>query len=305
MSRLPSYRPSGRISPRYVPMAAIALGLVIVAAWPYQKLITWIPFIYLNAVVYGVFLAVVWGASTLAARYGNNRNRLVAAVVGATIGLAAVGASHYVAYHALIDQVVTAGAESDGVSEASIRPVIEDAVTFGMYVDARLETGWSLGHGSSGGIPLHGAFVWLFWGLEALGLVAAGLYGGWSQPPFCEACQAWMPASTLAVQPNVAPEVIDRVATAGSLDELVARPARGTLDLGPPLQVAYTLHACEACTGGVFVSVAKQWDELGKRGPETRRQPLHDRLAMSRADVELLRARLAEPPVVAPEPWAR
>ncbi len=129
------YRASGRISPRFAVGAAAAIVGAAVLAWPYQKLIGWIPYIYLNLLIYlGAALAVGFLAA-LASKWGQNRNALVGALLGAVIGATLVATSHYVAYRTVVDDVVQQLKEH-GLSEGTAERAVGDTLTFGRYVES-------------------------------------------------------------------------------------------------------------------------------------------------------------------------
>ena len=136
MPRLPHYTPSGRTTLLFPVLAIVALGLGVALAWPYQALITWVPFIYINAIVYLVFGFGIAVLAMLPTKIGRNRNRVLGAVVGVVIGAGAIGGSHYFAYRRAVAAVVSEVAQTGASNADDVAAEVDHALTFGAYVEA-------------------------------------------------------------------------------------------------------------------------------------------------------------------------
>jgi hypothetical protein len=285
MSALARYRPSGRSSVRLIPMGLLAIAVGIGLAWPYQALVTWVPFIYINAVVYVVFAALLGGGVYLASALGKNRNRWLGAVLGIVVAVSAAGASHYFAYRGAVNDVIE---EVAPASEAE-RAEIEKQLTFGMYVDLRVEAGWSLGRRSSTGSgDLTGVFVWLIWGIELLGLLGAAVYGGIRVTPYCEKCSATLEEEELFVRDDLDLADIGILMHAQSAAALIEIPPRP--DVNPiGLRVTYACHACKTCDGDAYLTITQHTPAQSSDGDDTDEE-LHSQVTLSRAELERLLA---------------
>ncbi|MCE9573854.1 MAG: hypothetical protein K8W52_11960 [Deltaproteobacteria bacterium] len=296
MPRLPRYTPSGRTTALFFVMAIVVAALAALVAWPYQRLVTWVPFIYINAVVYLVFAFVVAVCAMAAIKIGRNRNRMLGAIVGAVIGASAIGASHWFAYrHAIAE--VTAELPAGAEDSPEVQAAMDEALTFGTYVRARVDTGWSLGRsGSSGKGDLTGLFVWLIWGIEALGVIGAAAYVGSQVEPFCEACGTWMKEREVWVRTDLDAASASALAHVVSADELLRPPV--ARDAPSRVKVAYTTYVCPTCASPGYVTLEKRWDEaMGDGRPsaapikyETKKETLLEVVELSRAQLAQLDA---------------
>jgi hypothetical protein len=294
MANLARYRPSGRTTPLFLLLTLVAMAAGAALAWPYQVLMTWIPYVYLNALVWLGLGAAVLFATIFVVNTGKNRNRVIGALAGLAIGASAVGASHYVAYSRLVDNVVdeVAKGEDAAETEAEIRHVL----TFSKYVDLRVEVGWSLGrHSSSSGKgDLTGVLVWAIWAIEALGIIGAGVFGGLHSEPFCEACTTAMVDRTLVTERPVDGQSLAALASAQSLDAVLAVPP---LPQQPtPTQLSYVAHECARCQGDVYLTVNKHWQEQGKNGLEAKSEVVQREVTVTRAQAGALVAALSRSP---------
>src|SRR5438552_12908373 len=93
-----TYRSSGRVGIRTLPLFALMTGIAAILAWLYQGLTRWIPIIQLNVVTVVGFACVVAGFMVMAVHAGNCRNRFVALLLSLPATLAILGASYYWAF---------------------------------------------------------------------------------------------------------------------------------------------------------------------------------------------------------------
>ena len=104
-TRFTTYRASGRLGPLTIAYFAAAIVAAAGAAWLYQMLMTWIPYIYVNLVLCGLFGAGLGAAGAFAVRRGHCRNRLFAFVLTLPLAAAGLGASYYWAYESTLAKI--------------------------------------------------------------------------------------------------------------------------------------------------------------------------------------------------------
>jgi hypothetical protein len=297
---LDAYRPSGRFDP--LALVGIAAVLVVAAAtaWLYQRLVDWIPFIYVNVFLTAGFGLVLGAALAAALRWGKVRSRLLALVAAAAVALVAEGASFHWAYrNALPDaygelrQLAAAAGE-----EAIPYDEFERVFTFDDWREARVESGWTLGRvgrSGGGGLELSGVFVYAVWLVELGILLVITLLLGAAVPrdPFCETCDRWTETKKLDLWPQVDTATLRRAVEAGDRTTLLApRPAPGSGDTA-----TYVLRSCPACRQGGFVGVSVSREERSaKNKVETKTEVVAPPFAVSSAERDALAAyRYPEP----------
>lgn len=284
MSELPRYRPSGGTSPWLIPAGLGAVGVGVLLAWPYQALVTWVPYIYINLVVYAGFAIALAVVVHLGSTLGRNRNRWLGALLGIVVAASAVGASHYFAYQRAVgdfqDEVESLTASGE------IAPEDVKTRTFHEFITARLQGGWSLGRRTADGKgDITGPLVWLFWSIEAVGLLAVAVYGGMRVSPYCEDCRVSLDKEPLFVRHDIDLGSIGELKSARSVEDIVTMPPRPDV-AHAGIRVNYACHACKTCMGATYLTVTQHWTE----GDEERSEELHEEVVMSRAQLDQLRA---------------
>ena len=170
------YKPSGKFSISGLVMA-IGLGVagMAIGSWVYGYLMAWIPFVYV--LVFGVIGYACAGAFVAGGgiAVGKIRNIPVALVIGTVVGAFAVYAAWVTWYYAWTSQ-----------QEFVYRPekllgVIQTLAVNGVWgMSGFTPTGWGL---------------YLFWIVEALGIMAGTIFGAYTavaDTPFCEDCEVWL-----------------------------------------------------------------------------------------------------------------
>jgi hypothetical protein len=267
-----------------VPAAVLAVAIAIGVAWPYQALVTWVPFIYINVVIWFVFAGIVGAAVVFACSFGHNRNRWIGVLVGLIAGTAAMGASHYWTYRSVYSDVVDELARERNVSRVEAEAAAQK-VTFGTYIDARVKTGWSLGRRGTTSGPLDGPFVWLIWGIEALGVLGAASWAGGRQTPFCEQCRRSLDEQQVFVRDDFDLADLTTLTEARSPETLVELPPRSEISpLG--LRVTYSVHACASCEGDVYLTIKSAMPKSGS--DETDERELQKHVVVGREDYQRL-----------------
>jgi len=267
-------------------MAILAIAAGMLLAWPYQALVTWVPYIYINLVVYVVFAGLLGGAAYLASALGKNRNRWLGIALGIVIATSAAGASHYFAYQRALDNVVEELASSDASAEQVAE--VASVLTFDRYVDLRVEVGWSLGRRSSDGAgDLTGPFVWAIWVVELLGLIGAGIYGGMRVAPYCERCNVTLDEEPMFVRDDLDLADLGVLMQAPSAATLIDIPPRPPSDAPPSgLRFVYALHACKTCSGAAYLTVTQH---TTASDGEDQTEELYTQVSLSPAEVDQLR----------------
>lgn len=274
MPRLPHYQASGRIAPRFLVVAAAASAAALGAGWVYQAL-TGLGYVALGMFLYLLFVLVVSILVVATGRLGHNRNR----AAGALVGLAIAGAGLASAYH-FDHQATAAAARAHG----------QGAMSFGAFVDHRVEAGWTLGkrHPGDRG-TLTGAWVWLAWGVEALGLAAVGLGFGVAFGPYCERCRRWMLAEALVSRPGCDRVAVDSVGRAATVEQVLSPPAAAVPP--GPYTLLYSAHRCPSCAADAYLTVVARHVVTTARGERGTRQTLHLQVAVPVERLAALRAR--------------
>jgi hypothetical protein len=285
---LTRYKPSGKTSARILPTALVGAALGVGLAWPYQAVIKWVPLIYINLVVWLVFAALVGGIVAFACSIGHNRNRFIGVLAGASIAVAAVGASHYWGYRSARSEIVDELTKSD-VTHAEAEALVASEVTFGRYIEARVDTGWSLGSGSSDGKgDLVGPLVWIIWGIEALGVLGAAVYFGGKGNPFCEKCNKSLDEHTLFTRTDLDLNDLTGISEAHQPETLVEVPPRGqTSAVG--LRVKYSAHVCPTCEGDAYLTVKSIMPSM-KEGESDEETTIHEEVVLQRSHYNRLLA---------------
>lgn len=270
---IPLYQPSGRFSPLVFAYAALAAIAMLAAGFIYQKLISWIPFIYLNFLLALGFAAVGFYAMTWVVKLGKCRNLMIACGLATLVGAAGAACTHYFAYeNALGEAVVEIRKEDPSVTEADIRREI----TFSKYLEIRADEGWSIGRrtsSGSGGLPIAGIFVYLVWLIEAGVIVAGPFLGAKSagNTPYCERPDCWADKTERVVR--LAGQTRDSVAAlaaADAVDDLIILPTATTASPNSNY-IVYDLQTAPNHSEEAFLTIAQETTSLNKEGKEERK----------------------------------
>jgi hypothetical protein len=258
----PSYRASGRFSPLTFALFAAAIVAAAGAAWLYQALMTWIPYIYVNFILCAGFGAALGVAGAYAVRRGHCRNRIVALVLSIPLAAAGIGASYYWAYRSTLSAIAEKNPETP--IEA-----IRGEVTFERWIDARKEAGWTMtsSHSSSSrksSPDISGAAVLVIWGLEALILlgITVLVVDTEAAKPYCERCEKWCTPKPLTLGGLGAADV-EHAVQLGDLMPLVDIQVRADGD--PARSLLLTGNVCEGCSDTAFLSVDEKTTTQGKK----------------------------------------
>jgi hypothetical protein len=262
-----SYRPSGRVRPLTLALFVVALIGGALAAWLYQSLMTWIPYIYVNLVLCAGFGAGLGAAGAFAVRRGHCRNRILALALALPLALVAVGASYYWGYRSTLATIAEKNAG------ASIDDIAGD-FTFARWLDARRRVGWTMS--SSHSTPsrrnspdISGAGVLVVWAVEALVLVglAVLVVDTEAQKPYCEGCGRWCTPKPLALAGLSRVDVAQAVQM-GDLMPLVDIAVRADGD--PARSLVLTGNVCESCSDTAFLSVDEKTTTQRKKQTSTK-----------------------------------
>jgi hypothetical protein len=287
---LTTYNPSGFFRPLTLVRAVAAAATAAVLAWPYQALVRWIPFIYLNAILCGMFAALVAALGMWAIKTGHCRNRAIALLIALPIAATAVGATYFWD----LRHAVTAVAEGTGVP----RDEIERELTFERYLQLKLEAGFTISNHGSGGTKLDGWGVWTVWGIEALIIFGVVVFLMWGEAsaPYCERCNRWAVPKKLVI-PGLGREQAAPLVERGDLTGLV--DLRAPPEPDPLLSLTYTATLCPNCKETGYITVEEKRITVSKRGKrDEKTQRLVKHAALSASDRERLLTRM-EPPAPA------
>ncbi|MFT7580160.1 MAG: hypothetical protein ACI9MR_001827 [Myxococcota bacterium] len=174
-----------------------------------------------------------------------------------------------------------------------IDSLIDQELTFGTYIEVRVESGLSAGgRGRRRGIDLSGVGVWMVWLIEALVIVAAGGYGPWKggKKPYCESQDRW-PDEKKEVITLDTPSRADLafVRNAATLAEVFKLPYDAVGDVCGRLELQSM--PCENPGVSGFLDVRHAWPAIKKNGKVVgESELLHESLSVTLAEVEALRA---------------
>ncbi|MBA2662436.1 MAG: hypothetical protein H0U74_09095 [Bradymonadaceae bacterium] len=289
-------------------LGALALGAVVLAV-PYQAIVTYIPFIYINMLVAAGMGYLLHIGITKAVKAGDCRNQALGALglcAGAALGLFAAVATHLASYElaflhlSLFDEM--AAEEVDQ---------LRAAVSRADFVASAVDQGWVIG--KSGGAPISGVFVWLVWAIEAAIIAGFASFGGWTAAsiPFCERCNQWteVEPDSLAVA-NLGVDFDDQIKRANQADQLIeiahtmtehnmvlaSHPDTEAAMVFNPLAI-YLLSRCPRCPDSNVLTIKKSFYSWDKNGAETVSDtPLREEVLLTAEDVEALaRVRAIKP----------
>ena len=287
-----TYQPSGKLNPLVLTFSIGAGVAMIGLGFVYQKLLSWIPLIYLNALlVFGYAMAGGF-MMQFAVKKGKCRNPMAAKVLGLVVGVVAILSTHRFAYQFALDEAIPEiMAEDPTVTEAELRAEI----TFDHYVEVRVEEGWSIGKpGRSGsGLPLKGIFVYIVWLIEAGAVVWWTCVGAnkMSQVPFIEAGDVWADQTEVVVR--LAGQTLASKADlseAGTLEQLIALPTANTAAPGSTYTI-YELAKSDAYPDEAYLTVALEELSYDKEGKlQAKRDVIWPHIIVTPKDVDALRA---------------
>jgi len=218
-----TYKPSGKFTPIFPLYLIGAFAVIIGLAWLYVRVLDWIPLIYISFLATAAFGFGCAMLLHLAVNVGKCRNVLLATLAGLLIGAGAIGAKHWMQYKYTLGEIAKIAATENGGENVSADEVGQQ-ITFPLYIDFRVKTGWSVGRrGSSGDIS--GIFVYGVWLLEALVVLACCvvLPRGKAKEPFSESSDKWADEET-ALLSYMVPEHLPVYEDVETLDDVLDFP---------------------------------------------------------------------------------
>lgn len=261
-----SYRASGRFGALTLALFAAAIVAGAAAAWLYQSLMSWIPYIYINLVLCGGFGAVLGVAGMYAVRLGHCRNRILAGVLALPLALVPVAASYYWSYRSTLATI----ADKSGTALETVR----EEIPFERWLDLRREVGWTMT--SSHSTPsrrnspdISGLGVVVVWGVEALVILAIALLlvDAEASRPYCERCGRWCSARPLTLG-GLGRDDVAQAVQLGDLMPLIDIQLRADGDRARSLLM--TGHVCAGCTDTAFLSVDEKTTTQRKKQTSTK-----------------------------------
>lgn len=286
MGRIEAYRPSGKLGPGAIPMG-LGAGLVaaVGAGWIYQRIVDWVPFIYLNAIATIVYGLVIGLAATFGLQMGKNRNPMLACIVVVFCSAVGIASTFHYSYNN-----VTAEIHDDLATDMEdAAPTLEEMraeISFKEYIDVRVEGGWEVFRSE-----LSGPLVWLVWLLEAGIVVGTGiaLARAGAKMPFCEACVAWPDEIAIGVAAGVDARAL-RAAAKKDLDGVLTPTVR---EDGGRIDAEYKAHACSGCDAR-FLTVELKWEATDKKGkPEEKTETILEHAIVTPEQVAKVQAAIS------------
>ncbi|MGZ3425069.1 MAG: hypothetical protein ACXVCV_00405 [Polyangia bacterium] len=262
-----SYRASGRFGALTVALFAAAIVAGAAAAWLYQSLMTWIPYIYVNLVLCAGFGAALGAAGVFAVRRGHCRNRVLAGALALPLALVAVGASYYWSYQSTLSTIVD---KNPGTTLEAVRAEIP----FERWFDAKKAAGWTMS--SSHSTPsrrnspdISGMGVVIIWAIELMTILAITLLlvDSEASKPYCERCGRWCTAKPLTLGGLTRTDV-EQAVQLGDLLPLIDIQVRSDGD--PARSLVLTGNVCEGCPDTAFLSVDEKTTTQRKKQSSTK-----------------------------------
>jgi hypothetical protein len=262
-----SYRASGRFGALTF---ALFLGAIVAgagAAWLYQSLMTWIPYIYVNLVLCAGFGAALGAAGIFAVRRGHCRNRVLALVLALPLALVAVGASYYWSYQSTLSTIAE---KNPGTTLEAVR----EEIPFQRWLDAKKEAGWTMS--SSHSTPsrrnspdISGIAVVIVWAIELLVILAITvlLVDTEASKPYCERCGRWCTPKPLTLA-GLTRNDVEHAVQLGDLMPLIDIQLRSDGDAARALVL--TGNVCEGCSDTAFLSVDEKTTTQKKKQSSTK-----------------------------------
>jgi hypothetical protein len=267
---LTCYSPSGFMRPSTVPFFLSGAVVGVLAAWLYQLLMDWIPFIYLNLLLCAGFGAALGVAGAWAVKAGHCRNRAVALLCALLLAAAPLAASYYWGYRSTVREIVKQHPE---VSPAEV----SHEYTVARWVSDKQEVGWKIKGSSVTGWGVRA--VWAAEALVVFGVVLMIVWGAVSAP-YCERCNRFCDPRALTLG-GVSRKEADPLLGSGDLDAMIA--------LAPPtapdgaVGLVFTATVCGGCAETGFLTVVERVTTI-KRGKREEKRTTLISHAVLRAD---------------------
>ncbi|MFT3684428.1 MAG: hypothetical protein QM783_05780 [Phycisphaerales bacterium] len=282
---LAKYTPSGAFTSRLFVGAPVVLAGTAALGAVYQLITHYVPFIKAHLLIAILMCFAIVVLVRQLAKTAHCRNRLLGTSLGVVAGLVAITVSHYVEYELSRPGLI-----------ASVPPAQRAAVDahfgFIQFLEFRVETGWTLGHGSStssGSGDISGVGVYVCWGIEALLILISAGIGGYraASAPYCEQCGTWATHDMLRVEtPQPSADLVAGVRSARELDQLfppassVGSGIQGDISL-----LRYSVTSCPTCKMTHTLKVEHQQVTVTGKKTEKKKHVLHDKVVLTSEEV--------------------
>jgi hypothetical protein len=297
MASAPLYRHSGKIS--LVGLLAGAAATFVggpVLATIYSVAIAYIPFIYLNAILSGVFGAGVGFVVAFAMKSGKVRNTwlIMTMAFGATLF------AHYIGWMVWV-AVMFFRADA----EVPVLALLFPPTFFEIVGELASEGVWTIGRSDT---PVSGFFLWLVWCIEALVVFGASLVVAFTTAegePFCEACENWCRAHEDVLR-------LTGHADSGALStRVLAHDLSVLTEATRPDPSEQTWHQvdlclCDKCGGTNTLTLSHVTLSYDKKGnAQTKKRSLVERMLLSNEQSSWVRGVASSAPAPATVPIGR
>ena len=237
------YKPSGGFGLSTIIYLLIGLVAAALLGVVYACGLRFIPFIYINFIMTGVFSFALGFLGATAVTKGHCRSVLLAALIGTLLCGFGVVAKHYVQYRMVVEQLTDAQIAYE-ISEGElprdqpkelrdeIRKEVRDwvcgNVSFLGHFQLRAEWGMTIRQ-----VPFTGIAMYLLWAVE-FGIV---LFFGWMAPitaakkPYSEKMGMWADETEEAMRlPISSDEMVEQIESATTVEELLEIPIPKDID---------------------------------------------------------------------------
>ncbi len=274
---LATYAPSQKFTLGFLPvlpaLAAVTAGLAAV----YQGIVHYCPIIKINAILCALFGMGVGWLTISVLRLAKCRNTGLAIGMAAVMALVSLGVGHYVEY-----AINTQG--------------VQGSVSFGDYIEARVQAGWSIGSRSanSRSPDISGWGVYAVWGVEAVIVLGCAVYAAVEgvKKPFCEACERWVAKPVQFGLGDFEPAVVERLRSAENSADLVGElagikvvPLAEAIAASGGDALRVEVFPCPACDQTNYLTVSLKT----VRDKKVEIKAIHDRVQISGDEARALK----------------
>jgi hypothetical protein len=234
------YKLSGQMGAGPIIGPIIAIPLSILGAFIYAYIDVYNPLIYFTGIVWVIYLGSFVLVLEKVARVSKCRNQTTMVIIGLLVGLLSIHISWACFTHAFYVKFAPQSSE-----RPELLALLLDPRSSYNFATTLAEKGWY----TIFGYRPFGITLWIIWGIEAGGILLAGLVGGMSalhEKVFCDPCGEW--AKNLDYDKRLSLSTLDQ----NSLQNAIAGEIDPLFDLklaadGENPHLRLNLNSCPIC----------------------------------------------------------
>ena len=212
----------------------------------YSYVTMYSPSIYLNILVFCGLLYGIYMTQKMVVKWSKCRSILSARIYGFIVGVFSVYVC-WVSFLFVFWQYYDIwGSLSIGLFDLFLNPSLVFDTIYNLS-----KTGFY----SLFGIPIKGFVLWLIWGIESTGIIAAGIMGGMGvlhEEIFCENCNRWAEKINLNLNLSIQDRSSAKAAIERNVMELINYPA---FNYDRSENICVNLHQCSKCKNTSTIDV--------------------------------------------------